>query len=157
MNYLTSHSRLSLCLPRLQDQGTLSREAQVGMGRCVSGGARGSAGQKSHNPKSHNPKSHTGPGSCRCPLSSHVPCPAVPIAACPSSKAQKTRCEQLVKHLEWPSAKAGHHCPTRAGHTGAAQPAGPLSWQNPKFMSTPALGAAPQLFGKLRERWGSPG
>lgn len=36
MNYLTSQSwLLPPCLPRFQDQGTLSREGQVGMGQCV--------------------------------------------------------------------------------------------------------------------------
>lgn len=44
MNYLTSHSWLPPCLPRLQDQGTFSKEAQVGMGQRVTDDAQGSEG-----------------------------------------------------------------------------------------------------------------
>lgn len=98
-------------------QGTFSREAQ-----CEAGGAQGPEGTQLG--RDQSPK---GSESCRCPLSSHVPLPSCGHCCLPvlqsSESREKTRCEQLVKHLERPSAKAGRHCPTRAGHTGGAQAA----------------------------------
>lgn len=74
MNYLTSQSWLPLSLPRLQDQGTLAREAQVGMGQCVTG-------------SEGTPKQ--GLRAAGAPSPPMCSCPAVAITACPSPKAQK--------------------------------------------------------------------